>query len=256
MAFTLTFITSHAPSSGSITPAARQALGTDSRISECPVRRLPKSGHLGLYRSRRETMMRWTLVVAAAALALFLTSSMSQAAEEKDAGLVGKPAPDIQGDFGLNGKPVTMKELKGKVVVLDFWAVWCGFCYDTIPHLVEMNKEYKGKGLEIIGLTSYYQTVGFNKDTGRGKRLDAKMSKEDEQAMLKELAAHHKMDYRIQAVDQAEMKSILKEYKITGFPTVIVIDRKGVVRLVKVGAGKANNEAVEKMVKELVAEKE
>ena len=100
-----------------------------------------------------------------------------------------------------------LSSLLGYGPLVDFWAVWCGYCYDTIPHLVEMNKEYKDKGLEIIGLTSYYKTYGFNKETGRGKRLTEKLTKEDEQKMLKELAAHHKMDYRIQAVEPAEMKT-------------------------------------------------
>lgn len=186
---------------------------------------------------------------------LILIGSSRLFGNEEESALNGKPAPEIGGDFALHGKPVTLKDLKGKVVVLDFWAVWCGYCYDTFPHLREWNKEYKSQGLEVIGLTSYYKQIGFNKKTGRGSRLSSAMSKEQEQSMLRELASHHKLDYRLQAADPDEMKTITKEYKIEGYPTVVVIDRKGIIRMVKVGAGEKNAQAVEAEIKKLLAEK-
>jgi thiol-disulfide isomerase/thioredoxin len=60
------------------------------------------------------------------------------------------PAPDFQ-LTGLDGKPVTLAGSKGKVVLLNFWATWCGPCLAEIPDLVELQKKYKDR-LQILGL--------------------------------------------------------------------------------------------------------
>ncbi len=62
-----------------------------------------------------------------------------------------KPAPD----FTLNdtqGKPVTLSDYKGKVVLLDFWATWCQGCKFEIPWYLEFEKKYKDKGLVVLGV--------------------------------------------------------------------------------------------------------
>lgn len=52
----------------------------------------------------------------------------------------------------LEGKPFKISDLKGKVLVLDLWATWCGPCRSSIPELVSMQKEYGPKGFEVVGL--------------------------------------------------------------------------------------------------------
>ena len=54
----------------------------------------------------------------------------------------------------VGGGTFRLSDYKDKVVVLDLWATWCGPCRMEIPHLVELNKEYKGKGVEVVGLTT------------------------------------------------------------------------------------------------------
>src|SRR5436309_4647729 len=61
------------------------------------------------------------------------------------------PAPEFN-LTGLDGKPVTLADSKGKVILLNFWATWCGPCRAEIPDLIELQTKYKD-ALQIIGLT-------------------------------------------------------------------------------------------------------
>src|SRR5262249_42407648 len=54
----------------------------------------------------------------------------------------------------LDGQKTKLADYSGKVLVVDLWATWCGPCRQEIPHLVEIAKEYKSKGVEVLGLTN------------------------------------------------------------------------------------------------------
>ncbi len=168
--------------------------------------------------------------------------------------LIGKSAPEVKGEFSLNGETKKLSDLKGKVVLLDFWAVWCGPCIQTFPHLRDWTKEYQKDGLEILGVTTYYEVLSFDKEKGKLKKVDALKSAE-EHDMIKDFAAYHKLTHRLMTVSKDNWMKVSKDYLIQGIPHAVVIDRKGQVRMVRVGSGQENADALHAEIKKLLAEK-
>src|SRR5262245_45090021 len=64
---------------------------------------------------------------------------------------IGKMAPDFELDT-LDGKKVKLSDYRGKAVLLNFWATWCGPCKIEMPWFVDLQKQYKDQGLEIVGV--------------------------------------------------------------------------------------------------------
>src|SRR5262245_5509505 len=192
------------------------------------------------------------------ALALGVLAAPTARADENNphAGLIGKPAPDFQGDFAVKGKPVKLSDLKGKVVLVDFWAVWCPPCVRAFPHLREIHEKYNKDGLEVVGLTKYYKRNTFDKTTGRlGQAPPGQpVNQQDEQTLLKAYAAHHRLYYAITTLPDEDARKVFTAYGVRGIPQPVVIDKKGNIRLVKVGFSEANMKQVEAMVQKLLKE--
>ncbi len=108
-------------------------------------------------------------------------------------------------DFTLtdaNGAPVKLSDYRGKVVLLNFWATWCGPCQVEIPWFVEFEQEYKSKGFEVVGVA-----------------MD-----EEGWKMVKPYVAEHKVNYRVLLGND----SVTELYGgVDSLPTTFIIDREG-----------------------------
>jgi thiol-disulfide isomerase/thioredoxin len=161
--------------------------------------------------------------------------------------VIGKTAPELSVEAWANGTALTAADLKGKVVLLDFWAVWCGPCIATFPHLIEWNEKYADQGLVTIGLTRYYNYSWKDGKASRSKDVPH----DEELQMLDQFAKQHKLTHRFGIQKGGALSDF---YAVSGIPHVVLIDRHGKVRLMRVGSGPDNAEAIEKMLKELIAE--
>jgi thiol-disulfide isomerase/thioredoxin len=112
-----------------------------------------------------------------------------------------------------DGKDISLADFKGKVVMLDFWATWCGPCMQAIPAVQRLSEQFKDQPVAIVGV---------NRDKAGD---ESKVRKTIER---KELTFHQAMD---------TPGAIAKTYKISAIPALILIDKEGVVRAVHVGYG-------------------
>jgi thiol-disulfide isomerase/thioredoxin len=118
---------------------------------------------------------------------------------------LGKPAPEIDG-VGLDGRGMKLSEYGGKVVLLSFWATWCGPCMKMIPHERDLIKRFEGKPFVIVGVNG-----------------------DDDQQAAKDAAVTHGITWR-SFQDKNERQKISFAWHVWGWPTFYLIDQKGIVR--------------------------
>jgi peroxiredoxin len=146
-------------------------------------------------------------------------------------GLVGNPAPDFSVKAVANGSgTLSLKGMRGKVVLIDFWGTFCEPCKKSFPKLQDLNTKYSSSGLRIVGV-SEDESDDKDKIPGFGDTYGAKFP-----------------------LAWDGDKSIAKHYKPETMPSSFIIDKKGVVRYAHVGYHDGEEVEVEKEIKELLGQ--
>jgi thiol-disulfide isomerase/thioredoxin len=165
--------------------------------------------------------------------------------------LIGQDAPAL-GDISawVNGASVSEQQLRGKVVLLDFWAVWCVPCVEALPELRAWHEEFAGRGLVTIGVTGYYNYL-HDESAGRPRRSDDHASPDREREMLAKFARQQRIPYPL-AIEEGS--SVSGKFKVEALPQIILIDRRGKVRSIRVGNRPDAMRELHSMIRKLLSE--
>ncbi|HEX8559516.1 MAG TPA: TlpA disulfide reductase family protein [Pyrinomonadaceae bacterium] len=156
------------------------------------------------------------------------------------AGAPSAAPPEIRAAEWIDQTPVRLADLRGKVVLLDFWATWCGPCRHTIPKLNSLHKKYGGRGLVVLGLTDF-----------EGQAEGRALTRAQETAYLRQFKKQRGIAYGFAVSDD---KETARDYGVVSIPTAVLIDRRGRVRFITISANDDEAELLTKMIARLLDE--
>lgn len=157
---------------------------------------------------------------AAQALAGIDRAASAQRAKQ---GVIGKPAPALTFTWTTQDGLKTLADLKGKVVVIDFWATWCGPCLSSFPQVRELAAHYEGLDVVVLGVTSIQ---GFVANLQPG-RIDTKGDPKREMELMREFITAKNITWPIVFSEQPVFN---EEYGVSGIPHIAIVAPDGTVR--------------------------
>jgi cytochrome c biogenesis protein CcmG/thiol:disulfide interchange protein DsbE len=158
-----------------------------------------------------------------------------------DAAMNKSLAPELSVTDWIDQSPVKLADLRGRVVLLDFWATWCGPCKQTFPILKNWHEKFKERGLTIIGVTQYYGRL----EAGKGA------TPAEELSYLRQFKKENHLPYGF-AVNNTEAND--ETYNVAVIPTTFLIDRHGVIRYITLGASPQEAASLGAMIEKLLRE--
>ncbi|MBB4225052.1 thioredoxin family protein [Variovorax guangxiensis] len=180
----------------------------------------------------RSSALYFAVAIAASAAALTLTFAAPSPFGGDIPASEAAPAPEFQNiDNWLNSQPLKLSELRGKVVLVDFWTYTCINCLNHLPYVKDWNQKYKDKGLVVVGV--HTPEFAFEKSTKNVK--DA----------IERLQIRH-------AVAQDNSYGTWKAFRNQYWPAVYLIDKQG--KIVYSHFGEGSYGTTEKKIQALLAE--
>jgi len=150
-----------------------------------------------------------------------LVADAATGAPQYNSPLVQKPAPAFTLE-DLSGKQVSLASYKGKAVLLNFWATWCGPCKLETPWLVELRNQYAAQGFEVLGISTEGEDVAADDKAGLAKQKTA----------VSKFAAEMKVPYPM----LLNGDSLSKSYGgLDSMPTSFYVDREGKIIAAQMG---------------------
>ncbi|MGH9766882.1 MAG: TlpA family protein disulfide reductase [Blastocatellia bacterium] len=149
-------------------------------------------------------------------------------------------APELAVAEWIDQQPVKLADLRGSVVLLDFWYDWCGPCRAAFPTLKGWHKKYRDKQFMVLGLTELQGQIAGNK-----------MTVPEEMEYLRKFKQQHGLPYGF-AIGSTRANQ--RVYGVSAYPTAVLIDRRGVVRHISIGYSTLEMENLQGMIEKLLKE--
>lgn len=169
---------------------------------------------------------RWLAIPAVLGLCVCLCLMASGQFSSSSPPLEGQPAPDFTLD-SMAGTSVRLSDLRGQVVLVNFWATWCGYCLAELPDLAAVYQEHQAEGFVVLGV--------------------------DTQESIEQVGGFLKSNYLPYPILLDMNGKVARAYRVSTIPMSFLIDRRGVMRVVL--SGQRSRAALEETIGPLLAEK-